>query len=214
MISTWDLTCLPDIPKLRALMQSLALLDSILADKWEYRYYSFNSRWNGESELGSMRNGSGDEYFAMFYKFGAIIKGFTHESIMSPYGKSPPSVWPGVLDAVPKIFSPFLEEPAISINDTTFCIWRLIEDAQWRCGEIKFPKGKDPDGSEDLLSLLDGKSETYKKWAESYYEHKPSIEAVDLIYTHAPVTKALVDELNNEAALQRVLDDAKEIGYC
>lgn len=43
MISSRDLSGLPDVPALRRLMQSLAMLDAILSPEWEYRYFSFNS---------------------------------------------------------------------------------------------------------------------------------------------------------------------------
>ena len=42
MISTRDLSRLPDIGGLQVLSQSLAMLDAILCPAWEYRYYSFN----------------------------------------------------------------------------------------------------------------------------------------------------------------------------
>ncbi len=45
MISTRNLAALPGIDDLRRLCQSLAMLDAILEPEWQYRYYSFNSRW-------------------------------------------------------------------------------------------------------------------------------------------------------------------------
>ena len=48
-ISTRDLAGMPDIPALRRLTQSLAVLDAILSPEWENRYYSFDSRWGLET---------------------------------------------------------------------------------------------------------------------------------------------------------------------
>jgi hypothetical protein len=45
MISTRDLSALPTIETLRRLSQSLAMLDAIIVRDWDYRYYSFNSKW-------------------------------------------------------------------------------------------------------------------------------------------------------------------------
>jgi len=103
-----------------------------------------------------MRVGSGGDYFILFNPAGAILKGFAHESMMSPYQSTPPRAWPGVLDDVPKVFSTFLSEPAFTISDTTFCIWRTYSDTSWQRGNIQFPDAKDPDGSADLLAILDG----------------------------------------------------------
>src|SRR5688572_16886189 len=64
--STYDLSAVPDIPTLRKLLQSLAVLDAMNEPEWEFRYYSFNSKWDAGEMLGSMRNGSGDAFFIHF----------------------------------------------------------------------------------------------------------------------------------------------------
>ena len=46
--------------------------------------------------MASMRNGSGDEYFILFNLHGAIMKGFAHESPMSPWANDAKQIWPGV----------------------------------------------------------------------------------------------------------------------
>src|SRR5262245_65269722 len=77
--------------------------------------------------MASMRNGQGDDFFILFNNSGAIIKGFDHESPMSPYAHKPKRVWPGVLDDVPDVFRSFLDEPAFTIEDTTFCKRKIIK---------------------------------------------------------------------------------------
>lgn len=76
---------LPDIPDLKRLCQSVAILDAILQPKWDFRYFSFNSRWAEGEMMASMRDGSGDDYFLLFNKAGAILKGYAHESTMAEY---------------------------------------------------------------------------------------------------------------------------------
>jgi hypothetical protein len=213
MISTRDLSLLPDIFELKKLIQSLAILDAILEEKREFRYYTYNSKWNKDSEVGFMRNGSGDEFRAMFLPYGVIIKGFAHESVMSPYGKNPPTIWPGVVDNAPVEFSGFLKEPAFSPIDTTFCIWRRLKDNSWQSGNIEFPDSKDPDGSEDLLAILDGKPETYQAWAEEYYEHPIELDAIKQIYAHQQLNDFLIMELNRNASSRKLCEEAKIIGY-
>src|SRR6266545_3544798 len=158
MISTRDLSGLPDVDGLKRLLQSMAMLDAILSPEWQYRYYSFNSKWSRGEQMGSMRDGCGDDFFALFNKHGCFLKGFDHEAMMSPYGQKPKRVWPGVLDAVPEEFADELKQPAFSMEDTTFCIWRRYSDSGWQRGIIDFPTERpDPDGSQSLLSPLDGK---------------------------------------------------------
>lgn len=213
MISTRDLSLLPDIDSLKRLTQSLATLDAIIMPDWESRYYSFDSRWGENEQMASMRNGSGDDYFVLFCPAGAILKGFAHESVMSPYGTEGQRIWPGVLDEVPQVFSGFLEEPAFTIEETTFCIWRTYSDTAWQRGKINFPDGPDPDGSEDLLQTLDGEPGTYKAWAEEYYERPVNLDAVTHIYTHRPLTPEIVTALNPHITLDELVTDMDQIGY-
>lgn len=85
MISTRDLSQMLNIDDLRRLFQSMAMLDAIIPRDWESRYYSFNAHWGDGEQLGSIRNGQGDEFFAVFNTQGFLLKGFAHESPMSPY---------------------------------------------------------------------------------------------------------------------------------
>src|SRR5438105_3956555 len=85
MISTRDLSLLPDVDGLRRTLQSMAMLDAILCPEWEFRYYSFNAAWDAGEQMGSMRNGSGDNFFAHFSPAGCWLKGFAHDYPLSPY---------------------------------------------------------------------------------------------------------------------------------
>jgi hypothetical protein len=104
---------LPAVADLRDLCRSLAMLDAILSPDRESRYYSFNAGWADGEEMASMRNGSGDEYSIVFSAVGAYVRGFDHESPMSPFGNDG-EPWPGVIDEVPELFRAFVEEPAFT----------------------------------------------------------------------------------------------------
>lgn len=162
MISTGDLSRLPNVAELRKLLQSMAMLDAILSPEWDSRYYSFNAHWAPDEQMGSMRNGCGDEFFALFNAAGCFLKGFAHEAAMSPYALDPPRMWPGVLEGVPEEFAACLHEPAFGLEDTTFCIWRRYGDTGWQHGPVELPAGADPDGSADLLAPLDGRPESFR----------------------------------------------------
>jgi hypothetical protein len=123
MVMKSTLSILPDVVTLRRKAQSLALLDAIMSPNWQYRYYSFNSKWGTDEMMASRKNGSGDELYILFSPFGAILKGFDHESLMSPWTREDQSLWPQVFDGVPMVFKHFLGEPAFDIPNTTFCVW-------------------------------------------------------------------------------------------
>lgn len=239
-ISTKNLENLPEIETLKNLCKSISTLDAIICREWEFRYYSYQNNWDqtlGEECL-EMRNGSGDSFFVLFSQNGAIINGFAHESEMSNweeieierkgffkkmFGKKETelrqNIWKGVIDNVPNEFKDFiLGEPIKSIG-TTFCIWRKNEDKYWKIGEVKFPKDKYGDGSEDLLYILDNNPETYKKWALEYYDehfenNKLKLETVKHIYDFKTITKEIILELNPSIEdFEELKEELKVIGY-
>ncbi|HUB00747.1 MAG TPA: hypothetical protein VMA34_20620 [Terracidiphilus sp.] len=214
-ISTRDLSQMPTIVNLERLCQSIAMLDAILSPEWEYRYFSFNAAWDTSSSerMASMRNGAGDDYFLVFSPHGAILKGFDHEAPMNPRTNTIAAVWPGVLDHVPAAFGSFLSEPAFSMADCTFCIWREADDEQWHRGPIAFPRGDDPDGSEGLLWMFDGEPETYADYAYQYFEKTVDVDLVRRIYAHEPLTRLLMTGLNAQASWEDTAKDAGEIHY-
>ncbi len=213
MISTRQLDALPGIVELRRALQAMAMLDAILCPEWELRMYSFNAHWDEGEQMASMRNGAGDDFYAHFSAAGCWLKGFSHECAMSPYRQDPLRVWPGVLDSVPKEFAACVSEPAFTLDDTTFCIWRRVSDAAWQTGEIEFPRYEDPDGSEELLSNLDGLPSTYQAYAAEYFERDVDLDAVTQVYSHQPLTAKLLAALNPELALSDLEEDLAEIGY-
>lgn len=216
MISTRDLSLLPDVDDLRRLLQSLALLDAILSPEWQFRYYSFNAAWGTGEQMGSMRNGCGDDFFAHFSPAGCWLKGFAHEYPMSLYRRKPSRPWPGVLDTVPVEFANCLREPAFRVEDVTFCIWRRYVDQDWQVGTVEFPPSHpepDPDGARFLLADLDGRPESYRDWATGYYERDIDLSAVAHVYQHRPLTPELIARLNSEVLLEELAADINEIGY-
>jgi hypothetical protein len=204
---------LPDIDELMRICQSVAMLDAILEPDWEYRYYSFDANWGDDEMLASMRDGSGDSYFILFNSAGAVIKGYAHESAMAGHSVDTGEVWPGVLDDVPPEFETILNDPAFVREETSFCTWRRRGDLVWQTGKIKFPDSEYPDGSEDLLFILDGKPETYAAWASEYYERPIPLDAVKVVFAHKPLTQQLVSRLNPARSHEELEGEVDEIGY-
>jgi hypothetical protein len=219
-ISTRTISKLAAPKDLIHLGKSVAMLDAIVfPDDWDVRYHSFDAKWGRGEQVFSMRNGEGDFWFLLFAKTGAALHGFAHESPMSPWSKERakekdgPKPFAGIFDGFPKsagyteTAKSFCEDP----NEVTFCAW-WTKSGPWRIGPVKFPKGKDPDGSEDLLFVLDGKPETYANWIKGYAE-PIALPHVKKIYAHEPLTKALVAAINPEASFVDVAKEAKTIGY-
>lgn len=201
------LDTLPDLEALRRRCQSLAVLDAVLCPEWEFRYFSFNSAWAPGEMLSSMRNGEGDDWLIWFGPPGAIVKGFV---LGCPMAEGCPR--PGVVDAVPEAFRAFLDEPAFSIDKTTFCLWRPRGDG-WSIGPIDPPPVEDPDGSALLLPFLDGDPETYRLWGEEYFGSRLNPKAIEQVYRHHPLSEFLVRSLNPQVDLDALREEVAQIGY-
>ncbi|MFD8749634.1 hypothetical protein ACFV0O_01405 [Kitasatospora sp. NPDC059577] len=193
------------------------MLDAILSPDWAGRYHSFDAAWADDEEMASMRNGSGDEYAVVFSTAGTYVRGFGHEAPTSPYGNDG-EPWPGVIDDVPAVFRPFVEEPAFTdehgVPVVTACLWRGAADDRRQHGVIGFPAGHaDPDGATALFELLVERSpEAFRRFAEDGYEVPVDLGAVRDLYALRPLSRALVSALNPELTLADLAEDIAEIG--
>lgn len=208
MIDLDDLERLPDIDGFIRLTQSLATLDAILSTDPLDRYYSFTRRWSEGEMMASMRNGSGDDWFAVIGPAGIALVGLAHEAPTFQPGHPNPRIF----DGLPKEFhrSP-LREPAFDTANCTFCIWRLREDRRWQRGTVDPSDGDD--GSSELLAILAGDPADYVTFANEYYERTLDASAVVAVYRHEPLTESLIHGLNPDINLDSLRADLDEIGY-
>ncbi|CAN0198070.1 unnamed protein product [Discosporangium mesarthrocarpum] len=236
-ISTEKLNFLPKSSELRQICKSISTLEAILCQDWEYRYYSYQKDWGENEEVCEMRNGEGDQMLILFAKEGTCINGFAHESRMNGWKKVEvqekksfaeklfgtkkevktkliQEIPFGILEGLPKVFNEFIfGEPVKSIG-TTFCIWQIRHDEEWKVGEIKLPDDDYKDGSKDLLKLLDGNTLTYKNWAEEYYEIELKQELIEDVFNGKEITDELIKGLNPELEdKEKLRSDLEEIGY-
>jgi len=200
----------PNIEGLRRLTKSIAMLDAIICPEWDYRYYSFNSKWGPGEEMASMRNGCGDEWFLLFDCNGAALKGLAHEYPLA----GDASFALHIQEVVPSVFASFLHEPAFDMKAASFCIWRRHTDSVWRVVSTgDRPVNPEDDGSTELILIFDGDPETYRAWAEAYYEREIPKAGVEALYKHEPLNEQLVNELNAAVSLADIMADVAEIGY-
>jgi hypothetical protein len=203
MISTKHQNLLPDRKTLKAICKAISVLDAIISQEWDYRYYSYNSKWDKDEECFQMRNGSGDEMHILFREDGCVINGFAHEYEQQDKGK--------LTRNLPTIFSEFIfGEPVKSIG-TTFCLW-TTELKNWQVGQIE----SYDDNSEEMLNIFDGQPQTYVNWATEYFgeSYKGSgipLDTVIRVYSGQILTKemvlSIVDELGDWGQLKSDLTE-------
>lgn len=206
MISTENHSLLPNRTALETTCKAISVLDAILSADWEFRYYSFNSKWDVNEKCLQMRNGSGDEMHILFHQDGCAINGFAHE--FEPCDKEQ------LTANLPTEFNEFIYgEPVQSIG-TTFCLWSTNTN-EWQTGEIY----NHENNSKEMLSILDGKPQTYVDWAteyfdESFIESGLPIKTVTEIYNGTVLTRPMVLSIVRDHEDWNQLEkDLLEIGY-
>lgn len=197
---------LPPVPQLERRCVALATLDAILSPEWEYRCYSFNRGWDQERgrRMGSFRNGCGDEYFILFFSdVAAALKGFDHEAFDG-------SSVEGVLDGLPTDFADFRDEPAFSMETTTFCLWNA--GSGWHRSDTVAEDVIARDGSADMLALLVGTPADYVAHVRDHFEVIVPESVVARFFALEPLTDELAVSLRSDANLAEI-EDLDEIGY-
>jgi hypothetical protein len=200
------------VPEVASVCRAAAWLDLLTQPDEEYRYYSFDPDWGGGGSLASMRDGEGNASFIWFGPAGAAIRGFDHESVMSPFRHDPPVLWPGLDRGLPPELCHVLAEPAFGGLELTFLFWRQAHDEAWHHGSAALPEGDDPDGSGWLLAVLTGGADAYLAHARESFEARLDAAAVAHIYRAQPIDEDLVRRLNRDADIQAALDHARRIG--
>jgi hypothetical protein len=64
-----------------------------------------------------------------------------------------------------------------------------------------------------MLSFYTGGPETYRSFAENYYERHIPVEAIAQVYRHEPFSLALMEALGSNRRYEELIVEAAEIGY-
>lgn len=194
---------LPPINQLVKRCRALAALDLILSPDWQYRYYSFNSRWSDTERMASMRDGCGNEWWIVFHQNGwAALKGLDHES--SAWSKHREKLSSALQRAVPIELAAFSTEPAFRWDATSFAYFHTIGAAGWTRVNDLTSYSTDDGGDRELLALLVGQASDYATFAADYYESDFKGDIIEDVFALQPLTDALVKALNPTITLHDI----------
>jgi hypothetical protein len=210
---------LPGIDELKDILVSQAALDIIMIED-KNRYFRLVNYYRNTSngiDIVKIDNGQGDHVYIVFADEGAIIKGYAHESIMSPYANYEVRIVEGIYDDVPSELMILLDDSE-EFQDVTFCIWRKQTDTFWSKGDIAFPADyKDGDDGEYYLLkyiLLDAKS--WLEWAKTFYKDRAdniNPEDIKKVYEQQHITKDILKSINPDSDFEEVSRELNRIGY-
>jgi hypothetical protein len=189
--------------KLKSKLLALATLDALICPEWEYRYFSYNSKWSVDEEMASMRDGEGSDYFVWFFEDKIAIKGCSVNSNL--VGSK--TYLERIFNEVPCEFSNFLNEAAFTINEASFIFW-YQENIGW--SKVSTDMN---DGSEDLLSWILGDEFFHKNWIKDYYDLDMNIDDVAYIFQGKTVTQDFLQKINFSGDIKSLISDLEEIGF-
>jgi len=196
--------------ELRSQMIRLAALDIILCKgvfsrRWFFRPAEVNG-W----DRGTFDNRNGDTLEILLSGKRGLIKGFYHESELSPFRREPEEVWPGIYTGFPKGHAALLGHDSMEKLEVTFCLWCTSSDSKWTRGPANVPRNAD-DGSEYLLSEIPSTPEEYCVKQGEWLGRAINQEAVADIYAGKPVTKEIIRALYPRRNLRAVLRELSEL---
>jgi hypothetical protein len=161
----------PQIPpdQLQRAWQCAAICDAAITSEDWVRVFWYEPNWADGIAMAKYDNGAGDSVVAFFTVDGnTVIKGFDHESEVSPYAREEYEAWPGIYDGMPSNLWDPMSDEAAEYEHVTFCCWS-IDGESWKTGSAIIPDDID-DGSEWLLEMIQMNAEQFIDWAKSYYE--------------------------------------------
>lgn len=209
-------TNLPNTKKLKEILLSQSALDIIMKDEEDawLRLSSFYKNYFDGIDIVKIDNGAGDNMYILFSKDAAIIKGFDHNSSLSPYNNDE-EIAKGIYDSVPMELMELLKDESIEVNDVTFCVWISQNDYNWKKGNIIVPEDykENDDGESFLLGYIFDDADSWLDWAEDYYEKEFPVECVKAIYEHKDITREIIEKVNPKRDTDAVIKELKMIGY-
>jgi hypothetical protein len=162
VLSSRNLSALPAPGELERRCQALALLDAILSPESRWRYFTFDAAFASGERVARMDSATGDSWLIWFSPQGVVVRGFDHESPVSPWGREPIEPWPGLFDGLPEKLGHGPRLEVDGVDSVTFCLWWDADDPGWRAGVVAQPDAEyaDPDGSEGCWPSWTGQPST------------------------------------------------------
>ena len=205
---------LPAPETLRRRARGLAVLDAVLTEDRDSRTFDVDTRWDTDEELASMDDGSGGAWSMTSTPAGVWLRGFDHESPMSPWAEEHDLDW---LAAVPESLRRAAAEPAFTgdgLPMVTVACWRLPEDEHWHPVQLRSSVDADtPDGSDWLFAELEGDGAAVVAYLDEVHEIEVDLRDVEHVLGLQPLSEELAHRLNPQRRLADLAKDITRIGY-
>lgn len=208
-------TTINKIPNSRELEKRLltyAQIDYFMNyDEEAYKVYHHDDKdWIPGGHYFRIDDTGGDHYHVLISPAGSVIKGFGHETEMSPYNFEDDDL-PELIknhdfyQGMPEELFALIDDDALEKELATFCVWQKAGEEGWTCAPIDIPADW-ADGSAYFLEYVFD-LQRYGIWFEGYYEEPIDGDVLDLLYNGVPVTKGMIEKLPTEQDAEELLRD-------
>ena len=207
MISTKDLSGLPNAERLKNFCKGLAALDIIMVEEeWSFiRHYTYNPAWRKGKEAFFATDGSDQSMIVMFAPEGCVINGVDSE--LYDWEEKLPRI-EDLTDGMPPALQKLMGSREVKKMKSTFCVW-TEDGSTWHCNPMD-----GEDASKDLLSTIDGNPQSYVDYGKWFYPADLPLETVRQLADVVPVTKELVTALNpKRSKWEEIKAGLDKIGY-
>ena len=162
MISTKDLSGLPNAERLKNFCKGLATLDIIMVEEeWSFiRHYTYNPAWRKGKEAFFATDGSDQSMIVLFAPEGCVINGVDSE--LYDWEAKLPRI-EDLTDGMPPALQKLMGSREVKKMKSTFCVW-TEDGTTWHCNPMD-----GEDASKDLLPLIDGDPQTYVEYGKWFY---------------------------------------------
>ena len=162
MISTKDLSGLPNAERLKNFCKGLAALDIIMVEEeWSFiRHYTYNPAWRKGKEAFFATDGSDQSMIVMFAPEGCVINGVDSE--LYDWEEKLPRI-EDLTDGMPPALQKLMGSREVKKMKSTFCVW-TEDGSTWHCNPMD-----GEDASKDLLSTIDGNPQSYVDYGKWFY---------------------------------------------
>jgi hypothetical protein len=201
---------LPSELRRRALVTCvLEVLGSPLSEFGRYSTFTaFPNGWQVFTES----DGAGDNWSITFTPVGTLIRVFSHESEVSPFGATDEvgrrtvRLYPGLLEGIPHELMALVNDPHFDASFgegglegvplATYYFWRANNAAKWSHGTAEIDDRAN-EGAHVVSRLCGTTEEWHASLADGADEHDPapSLETLEALLAGEPITQEVLDEL-------------------
>ena len=204
---------IPDVNTLRNHLMLYAKIDFLLSledEDEDGAYYHYDDKdWLPGGDYIRVDDGCGDHVHILMTPNGTVIKGFAHESKLSPYNPHLPE-WISRHDffaGLPEELKKEIINPSFEPECTTFVVWAQEGD-RWQFAAMAEALNEF-DGSAEFLEPLADLASYYNLLTE-YYEVELDWAALEKLYHGAPFTESILATLFPEKDPNALLNMLEE----